>query len=313
LVTALSVFTGSAHPALAASIARTLDTTLGLAVTDAFPDGERQVHLRQSVRGHDVFLLQPTSPPVSDHLIELLLLADACRRAGADRVTAVMPYFGYARQDRRATGRDSIGARVVADLLGVGGLSRVVAVDLHSPATEGFFPMPLEHLTAAPLLAAALGSVPVEAVILAPDLGAVRLAERYAFLLNRPIVTVHKHRSGPRAVTVRQLVGDLRGRVPIIVDDMISTGHTVAAAVRAALGAGCVPDVSVLVSHGLFTGEAAQTLGGLPISRVITSDSVPPRSDMPLPVTAVGLAPLLADVIGRLHRTESLETVLVHE
>jgi ribose-phosphate pyrophosphokinase len=309
----LVLLTGSANPALAASVARAFGMPLAACLNRQFPDGERHLELHDSVRGCDVFIIQPTSPPVADHLVELLLLADACRRAGAGRVTAVMPYYGYARHDRRATGREPIGARLIADVLAAAGIDRVVAVDLHTPATEAFFSVPVEHVSAVDLLANGLGRVPENAVVVAPDLGAVRLAERYASLLQRPMATILKTRLGPEAVEVRQLVGDVVGRMPIIVDDMISTGHTVAAAVRALLAANCEPDVTVVVSHGLFVGEIDRVLAGSPIGRIVTTDTIPPRTDLPLPVRVVSVAPIVVDVIGRLHRSESLNEILVHQ
>lgn len=309
---ALTLLAGSANPALAALIARAVGTPLGACLTQQFPDGERHVEVRESVRDHEVFIIQPTSPPVADHLLELLLLADACRRAGAGRLTAVVPYYGYARQDRRAAGREPIGARLIADVLATSGIGRMVVADLHTPASEAFFSMPVEHVSCVRLLAKALGKVSADAVVVAPDLGAVRLAEQYSRLLDRPMASLHKARLGPEAVQVRQLVGDVHGRAPIIVDDMISTGHTVAAAVRALLAAGCTPDITVVVTHGLFTGSIEGVLRDLPIGRLVTTDTVPQRMDLPLPITVASIAPLLADVIGHLHRSESLNEILVH-
>ena len=303
---ALTLIAGSGNPSLAAAVAAALGTKPAACLIQGFPDGELRVELHESVRGHDVFIVQPTGPPVADRLMELLLLADACRRAGADRLTAVMPYFGYARQDRRVKGREPVGARLVADLVGTAGCSRAVVVDLHSPALEACFPGTVEHLSAVTLLAESLGTAREDAVFVAPDLGAVRLAQQFSRRLGRPMATVHKVRTGPEAVEVREIVGPIQGRAPIIVDDMISTGGTVAAAVRALLAAECIPDITVVVSHGLLVGEAARVLGDLPIGRLVTTDSVPVRADLPLPIQIVSLAPLLADVIGRLHRDESL-------
>lgn len=311
-MSALALFTGSANPRLAQAIARELPTPLGACRRQHFPDGELHLEIAESVRGRDVYLIQSTCAPVSDHLVELLLMADACRRAGADQMTAVMPYFGYARHDRRATGREPVAARLVADLIATSGLDRVVVVDLHTPAIEGFFSVPAEDVTAVPLLADAIRPVTDATVIVAPDLGASRLAEEYARLLNRPVATIHKIRTGPESVEVRQIVGDVRGKVPLIVDDMISTGHTLAAAVRALLAAGCVPDVTVVVSHGLFVGSIETVVRDLPIGRIVTTDSVPQRPDLPLPVQTVSLGRLLGHVVRRLHASESLADVVVH-
>lgn len=307
----LALIAGSANPHLVTAVAAAAGTPLTTCAIQSFPDGERHVELHQTVRGSDVYVLQPTSPPVADHLLELLLIGDAARRAGAARLTAVMPYFGYARQDRRVGGREAIGARLVADLVG-GGFARVVAVDLHTPAIEAFFHGPVEHLSAGSLLAGALGPVRDDAIVVAPDLGAVRLADQLAQRIERPVATVHKVRLGPEAVRVREVVGRVQGRAPIIVDDMISTGGTVAAAVRALLAAGCAPDVTVVVTHGLLVGDVARVLGDLPIGRLITTDSVPAQPGVPLPVKVVSLAPLLADVIVRLNREASLSELMPH-
>jgi ribose-phosphate pyrophosphokinase len=309
----LKLFAGSANPVLAEVVARGLGTPLGACATERFPDGELRLEIKESVRGDDVYLIQPTCPPVADHLLDLLLLADACRRAGADVLTAVMPYYGYARQDRRAKGREPIGARLIADLVQVSGIQRVVLVDLHTPASEAFFGVPVEHLSAVPLLANAVRPlISADAIVVAPDLGAVRLAEGYAGLLGLPQATVYKIRQGPEAVQVREIVGDVRGRAPVIVDDMISTGHTVAVAVRALLAAGSKPDVTVVISHGLFVGPIERVLRDLPIGRLVTTDTVPPHVDLPLPVEVATVAPLLVEAIRRLHRDESLSELVVH-
>jgi ribose-phosphate pyrophosphokinase len=309
----VTLLTGTANPVLAAEVAKRLGVPLAACVLDRFPDGELHVELRESVRAKRVFLLQPTSPPVERHIFELLLLADACRRAGARQRIAVIPYFGYARQDRRAKGRDPIGARVVCDVLAAGGIDAVVVLDLHSRAAEGFFSMPAEHLSAVPLLAGSIrADVGENAVIVAPDLGAVRLANRYGSIFGCPVAIVYKTRLSGREVKVQQIVGDVRDKVPFIVDDMISTGGTVAAAVRALLAAGCRPELSVVATHGVFTEQAAETLRALPISRIVTTDSVAPRADLGLPVQIVSVAPLLADVSARLDRDESLGDLVSH-
>ena len=307
------LLSGSSNAGLASEISTRMGVPLAARVLERFPDGELHVELRESVRGKRVFIVQPTSPPVELHLVELLLLADACRRAGARERIAVVPYFGYARQDRRANGRDAIGGRVAADLLAAAGFDRVVLLDLHTRAGEGFFSTPPEHLSAIPRLAEALGKTAIEgAVLVAPDLGAVPLANRYSQRLGLPVATVFKTRLSGAEVAVQRLVGDVRGRAPLIVDDMISTGGTVAAAVRALLAAGCRPDISVVATHGLFTDRTAETLRALPIGRIITTDSVAPRADLGLAVEIVGVAPLLADAIARLDRDESLADLIAH-
>jgi ribose-phosphate pyrophosphokinase len=265
------------------------------------------------VRNADVYLLQPTAPPIEAHLFELLLMADACRRAGAARVTAVIPYFGYARQDRRVSGREAVGARVVAEMVRTAGIDRVVAIDLHTTALEGAFAVPLEHLTAMPLLSEAL-SPPYRArgVVVAPDAGAAKLAERWARALNLPVAIVHKTRLGGQEVRTYGLAGNVRDRAPLIVDDMISTGGTLAGAITAALEAGAVPDVVVAISHGLFVGPAAERLAGLPIRQLLLTDTVGAAAPAGIAAQVISIVPLLADAIGRLHDGRSLSDLILH-
>jgi ribose-phosphate pyrophosphokinase len=309
----LTLFSGPANHALTETVAAKLGVRVGECVLERFPDGEVHVEVRESVRGHDVYVIQPTGPPVDASLLELLLVADACRRAGATHLTAVVPYFGYARQDRRARGREPVGARLIADLIGASGVERLVAIDLHSAALEGFFPIPLEHLSAVPLLVETVRPfLPENAVIVAPDLGAVKLAERYAGLLDRPVAIVHKIRLTGEEVSVRRLLGEVRGRAPLIVDDMISTGGTIDAAIKALLAAGCAGEIMVAASHALLVGPAIQRLHALPVKRFVVTDSlaVPPVRGIPLHIA--GLGPLLADAIARLHDNQSLADLIVH-
>jgi len=312
-VSSLTLLSGCANLSLAERIAQTLGVRLGVVSLHRFPDGELQVAVRDSLRGHDVYLVQPTTPPFEAHFLELLLLADACRRAGAARLTAVVPYFGYARQDRRAGGREPVGARLIADLLWSGGIQRLIAVDLHSPTLEGFFSFPLEHLTAVPALAEAVGTGIGERVVVGPDLGAARLADRYGRALNLPVALVHKTRITGEEVMVRGITGDVRGRAPVIVDDMISTGATIAAAVAALREAGCRPEVTVVASHALLVGSAPARLRALALERLIVTDSVAmPTPSAELPLHVVSVAPLVAETIGRLHDDRSLADLLVH-
>jgi len=302
----ISVFAGPASSQLGAAVCNALQVGAGLYECRRFPDGEAQIDLHESVRGRDVYLLQSTSPPVDQHVMELLLLADACRRAGAARLTALIPYFGYARQDRRS-GRRSLGARVAASVLGTGGFDRLMLIDAHTPAIEGFFETPLDHLTAVPVLARAVAPSTGEAsVVVAPDLGAVKLARAYANHLHVPMAFVHKTRLNGEAVEAHAVIGDVRGRAPLIVDDMLSTGATIEAAVGVLRAAGAVEPMSVAVTHALLVGRAREILQRLPLANIVVTDSVSVKLPAPAHLEICSVAPLLATAIQRNHRDESL-------
>lgn len=302
----LSVFSGRANPKLAAETASALGVESGGCLLEDFPDGELRVEIEACVRGHDVYLIQPTSPPIAGHLLELLLMADACRRAGASRITAVMPYFGYARQDRRSQGREPVAAQVIAEVLSAR-LSRVITVDLHTPTIAGFFSIPAEPLTAIPALAEALRpELPADAIIVAPDLGAVKVAQRYADRLDLPVAYLHKVRLSGEEVSVRGVVGEVAGRAPIVVDDMISTGGTMISAIEALVDRNCRPAVTVVATHGLFVGDAAQRFASLPVGKILVTDSVRPAAVARLPLEVIGLAEMLAGAIRSLHEDRSI-------
>jgi len=311
----LEILSGSANHPLAESVAKTLGVPLTRRILKRFPDGELHIEVEDSVRGCDVYLIQPTCPPVDEHFFELFLLADACRRAGAIHLTAVIPYFGYARQDRRAHGREPVSTRLVADLLAASTIQRVVVVDFHSHAVESAFAIPVEHVSAIPILADAIRpAVHKDAVVVSPDLGAVKMAERYAKLLDLSVAIIHKSRVSGAEVTVQRIVGDVRDREIVVVDDMITTGGTIEKAIKALLEAGCsASGIKVVASHGLFVGNAVERLANLPIEKIYVSDSVPAPERFPLPLQVSSLASLLAETIQRLHRLESLGDVLVRE
>ena len=308
----LSLLPGSANSPLAQAIAVVLGEPLAKRNHEAFPDGEQHVEILDSVRGRDVYVIQPTSPPVHSHLVELLLLGDAAKRAGAARLTAVIPYFGYARQDRRAKGREPVTSRLMADLMQEA-FDRVVAMDVHTSSIEGFFRIPIEHLSAVPVLAEVVGAARLpKSVIVAPDLGAVKLAERYAAILDLPVAVVRKRRLSAQRVSVSGIVGDVTRRRPIIVDDMISTGATIGAAIETLIGARCAPEIMVVASHGLFVGPKTELLRSSAANKFIVTDSVALPDDLPLPVQVASVAPLLADAVSRLHRNGSLEDLISH-
>ena len=286
---------------------------MGRCALQRYPDTELNVEVHESVRGRDVYIIQPTSPPVDQHLMELLFLADACRRAGAVRVTGVVPYFGYARQDRRARGREALGARLIADFVRSSGIERIIAVDLPTASLEGFFGIPLEHITAVPLLAQAVSPLlSADSVILAPDLGAVKLAERCSEFLQAPIAVVHKVRVSSEEVQVRGIVSDVRGRCAVVIDDMITTGGTIEAAVKAFIAQGGLRDIVVVATHGLLVGHADKRIRVLPLRGCFVTDSVEIPKNLSLHIEVVSLAPLFAEAIRRLHENRSMSDLIAH-
>ena len=294
------VLCGTGNARLAAAIAESVGWPLGKSVLERFPDGELRVEIHEDVRGRDVHVVQALGPPAEQHLLELVFLADAARRAGARSLTAVLPYLAYARQDRRLTGREPLGARVVAELVEGAGFERVIVVDLHSPTVEGFFGVPLEHLSAIPSIAAQLRTSSSPRVLVSPDLGGVKRAEAYARVLDLPVVVVHKSRVSGTEVTVRRVVGEVRGCAPIVVDDMISTGRTIEAAIHALIDAGCTQEITVAATHPLFVGDAVERLARLPIRRLVTTDTVQPPREPPVPTTRVSVAPVIAQALRRM-------------
>lgn len=306
----LAIACGSGSRRLASAVAARLGANGVVGEVERFPDGE----LRPSVpelRGVDVFVVASTGPPANDHIVELLLLIDACRRAGADRVTAVVPYLAYARQDRRNGVGQAIGARVVATALGSSGADRLVAVDPHNLALEAAFGIPVEMLSAVSALSdSLLPEAAPDAVVVAPDFGAAKLAERYGALLGLPVVVVRKSRVSGSSVRAKGLVGEVEGRHAVIVDDMISTGATIASTVELLLADGALPGMVVAATHGLFVGGAVTRLAELPLRRVLVTDSLELSEVVGLPLEVTSIVPLLAEAIRRLHQGEPLEALL---
>ena len=280
-------------------------------IVHRFPDGELRPEIG-AVRGDDVYLVQATGPPVNDRLIELLLLLDACRRAGAGRITAVVPYFGYARQDRRSRTGQTVAARAVADALTAAGAQRLVVVDPHTSALEAMFAIPVEMLTAVPVLTTALLDLPDDTVVVAPDLGAVRLAEQVATRLARPVAVVRKTRLTGSAVHAGDLVGDVTDRSILIVDDMITTGATIEAAAGIALAQHAKPPISVAAVHGVLVHDAAERLHTLPLHRLVVTDTTTLPAGPPSWVQVRSVDVLLGDAIDRLHNDRPLDELLLH-
>lgn len=306
----LRIVAGTANFAMATAVAAGLGSEPTPTELERFPDGEIRP-IVGTVRGDDVYVIQPTSPPVNDHLMEMILLLDACRRAGALRVTAVVPYFGYARQDRRSRPGEAVGARVAVDMITAVGAHRLVVIDPHTSGIEAMCSIPVETVTASSILAAAVGPTLHDRVVVAPDLGAVKLAERFAAQLSLPVAMVRKVRLSGSTVRADDLVGDVEGCQAIIVDDMIATGSTITAAADLLTARGALAHPLVVATHGLFVGPAADRLGSLALDRLLVTDSVTPTGSSAIEVCSI--VPLLVDVIARLHREESLDGLSLFE
>ncbi len=306
----LALFAGRSHPELAARIARHLDLALGEVELDTFENGETYCRYRESVRGSDVFVVQSCVPPVNDHLVELLLMIESARLASAHRVTAVMPWYPYSRQDRKAAPRDPISARLVADLLEAAGADRVITLDLHAGQIQGFFSIPVDHATALPLFARHLlkrGLRGDRVVAVAPDLGRVKLARRLSRLLECDVAVVNKTRPRREVAASGELIGQVRGRTAILGDDMIVTGGTIIAATRVLVEAGAT-DVVTFATHGLFPGDALERLVASEISEVVVTDSVPLERELPK-LTVLSIAPLLAETIDAIFASRSVSAI----
>ena len=304
-----AIVAGTGSSALAAAAAAELGVSLCPCAVDRFPDGEVAVELGASVRGRTVFLVQATAPPVNDHLVELLVMADACRRASAARITAVVPYFGYARSDKRDGKRRPITASAVSVLMESIGIDHVVTVDVHTPQLEGFFRIPIDNLSAVPTLCAALHHhVPGNAVVVSPDLGGLRRATEYSQRLGMPAAVCRKQRTSGTEVSVTQVIGDVSGRPCVIVDDMITTGGTVAECVRALRDAGARPPFTVAATHGVFTPGSRERLAEAGVRDIVVTDTIA-QPHLGEGLRVVSIAGLLAHALRRLGSDASLSTL----
>jgi ribose-phosphate pyrophosphokinase len=304
----LRIFTGSAHPALAQEIADILEVPLGKSTTTHLKDSEIHIMVDEVVRDQDIFLVQPGSMPVNDNLMELLLLLDAFRRASAHSISVVMPYFPYARQDRMSRGREAISARVVADLIEREGASRIIFVDIHNPATQGFFTIPVDPLTALPLLANYFRKPEFEnAAIVSPDVGRASLAGRYAGLLNLPLVVMHKRRTSFTTTHTTHVVGDIKGRRPIVIDDIIA-GGSVLKQLDILYDQGAEGQACFSITHPVLLPRALELLDmDERIEKLVVTNSIPVSSEKRHDkVEVVSIARLLAETILNIHEGYSI-------
>jgi len=305
----IRLISGTAHPELSRAIAAQMNLELCNAHVGRFPDGEIDIKIEDDVRGADCFVLQPLCPPVNENWVELLLLLDCLKRASAGRVTAVMPYYGYARKDRKDEGRVPISAKVVANTLTRCGADRVLTIDMHAAQIQGFYDIPVDHLYAKPVLLQAIAEMKItQPVIVTPDVGGIKMARAYAKALGADLAIVDKRRVSGSEIAVEHLIGEVEDRNVIIVDDMISTGGSVseAASIVRAHGA---KTVVLAVTHAVLCGPAVERLEACPADTILATDTIPRRGRSPRQLRLVSVAPLLGRAIQNLHDSRSLSVL----
>lgn len=304
---AMKLIAGTANPDLARLIGKELDVELTDPRVRHFSDGEIDVKIQDSMRGHDVFVLQPTCHPVNENLMELFIILDALRRASAGRVTAVIPYYGYARKERKSQPREPISAKLIANFITLAGADRLLLLDLHTDAIEGFFDVPTDHLSAHKILAEHLRHRNLRQIaVVAPDAGGAKRAENVANLLQAPIVFVYKRRPGVEQMEILDMAGDVRGKDCVVVEDIVSTGSTVATVARSLREHGA-NSVTIAATHAVFTPGAVERLRQAPVDEVLVTNSIPlPPEKQGPPITVLSVAPLLAEAIIRVHENRSV-------
>jgi ribose-phosphate pyrophosphokinase len=313
MIKALSIFSGNAHRELAEAICKCVEVRPSAAEVTRFSDGEIYVEIGENVRGVNCFVVQPTCSPVNDNLLELLIMIDALKRASAGSIVAVIPYFGYARQDRKVKPRTPISAKLVADLVGAAGADRVVAIDLHAGQIQGFFNLPVDHLFAMPVMIEHLKQFHgKESVIVSPDAGGVERARAYAKRLGSSLAIIDKRRSGPNVSEVMNIIGDVKGKDAIIVDDMIDTAGTLVSAAKAVMDAGA-RTVAACATHGVLSGPAIKRIEDSSLTSVVVSDTIPlrPEAKACKKITQLSVARLLGEAIKRIHHGDSISSLFI--
>ena len=310
----IKIFTGNANPKLAADICKIIGTKLGESEVKSFADGEASVSLYETVRGSDVFLIQSTCKPVNDNLMELLIMVDACRRASAGRITAVMPYFGYARQDRKAKSRDPISAKLVANMLVAAGVDRVLTMDLHAAQIQGFFDIPVDNMLGSsvliPYIAGKFGVGTDDTVIVSPDLGSVTRARKFTQKLDMPLAIIDKRRPKANVSEVMNIIGNVEGKKCILVDDLIDTAGTLVHAADALVERGGATEVYACASHGVLSGPAIERIQNSPIKELTILDTIPLTNDKKLDkINVLPVAPVFTEAIARIYEETSVSTL----
>lgn len=304
-------YAGSSNRTLALDVAECLGVELGHVQLSRFRSGELYAQFPDSVRGVDVYLLQSFSPPINDNFVELLLMIDALKRSSVGRINVIVPYFGYGRQEKQGEAREPISAKVVADVLTTVGAHRVITIDLHASAIQGFFNIPVDHLSALSILADEVRAMQLnDAVVVSPDAGRAKTAEKFAAMLDLPMAIMHKGRPKHNEAVITHLIGDVKGKTPIVIEDIIDTGGTVVQVVDTLRAMGANPKAVLCATHGVFSSPAEERLRNDAILRVIVTDTLPIREEIrALPVKVLPIAPLLAKAIGRVHRNLALSTM----
>ncbi|MHC4291736.1 MAG: ribose-phosphate diphosphokinase [Planctomycetota bacterium] len=305
------VFSGSSNPKLAKAICGYLNLELGKAEISCFPDGEKQIRLESDVRGRDVYIIQSTCKPVDENLVELLVFLDCVRRASAARVTAVIPYFGYARQDRKDAGRVPITAKLMANIITSAGADRVLSLDMHAKQLQGFFDIPVDHLTAEPVLVQYLKQKRIsDLTVVSPDVGNMKMASCYASALNAELAIIHKRRLTGQEVLCEEIIGSVEGRNVIMVDDMISTAGTVTSAAKLVKERGA-KKIVVGATHGVFAEPAIERLTQAPIDEVFVTDTIPMKEAVGnmKNLKVLSVASLIGEAMRRIHSNESISTM----
>ena len=306
----LVLISGNANPEISRRISECLGTELRAVTVGRFSDGEVQIKIDENIRGTDVFLIQPTPPP-GENWIELLMLLDAVRRASCRRVTAVIPYFGYARQDRKDQPRVPIGAKLMANLLTAAGANRVLTLDLHAPQIQGFFDIPLDHLYSAPVLLRHFRETdPDQAVVVAPDVGSIKMARAFAKRLEVPLSIIDKRRPRPNDLEVMNFIGDVQGKDVIIFDDMVDTAGTLCSAARVCVEEHGARSVTACCTHPILSGPALDRINESPLQNLVITNTIPFRRQDECPkITVIDVAPLLAEAIDRIHLEKTISAL----
>lgn len=306
----MMIFAGSSCPELGAAIANHLNAELGDVKLKRFSNGEIYVRFQQSVRGASIFLIQTLSAPVNDNLMELLIMCDALKRASAERMSVVIPHYGYARQDKKSTAREPITAKLVADLLQVAGAQRVITMDLHQGQIQGFFDRPVDHLTALPILASRFEEMDLaNLVVVSPDVGRVKTAKRFADLIGAGLAILHKGRPEHNVAEITHIIGTVKGKTCVIIDDMIDTAGTLCAGAETLMAHGA-KEVYACATHAVFSGPAVERLAASPLKEIVVTDTIPVDEDKRIDrITVLSVAPLFAHAILNVYEDQSVSEI----